>query len=408
MWRWKCDQSGELRGNNCNLDAGLTGGINRAGDFANNSNLGGDIRRITHNREDNFDIDNRTGDFEVFNKLSYSTPGKIIYSSNNGVIFTLWNESDEFVLVNGRAMRLEDEGHQMYHTLVYQFPECNLVKSIRWLPPMELNENSNTCWFGRFTFLVSHENEAGFEGAISLYSVGDSTEPNEIVSEDYDIESVAVIDDRTNLKKIIVYAYRDEDLLVSEGYCMLSHNVRLCPIIALNSDHIEHECSIDASVACCTNAKYRSSNPSDFRIDESSLQAQHLNAAIRQIDDAMPQKFMVICRPYEKTPHGIIYSDERLDLRIYDLHLNMERVIPLQDSVPPSLFIFEHDYWMDEYSIIIAGDLFPDRLTFHDLFYDIVIPKSTNHIKAVNCAGFSKHGVLCTVSDDGFVKFWKQ
>ena len=349
--------------------------------------------------------------FTVFNKLCYSTPGpeEMINSpdATDGVMFTIFNESDDFVLVNGRAMRLEDQGTQMFHILIYKFPECYLVRSIKWDIHKDYYDNSNPCWFGGLTFLVTEDTEAGYEGIVVLHSVFESMSDKVLISEDCDIESLVVLNDVASCRKVLVYAHGDDALVQSDGYSMLPHNVTLCSIrCSLPDNNSEHECLPDPSVACCVNAKYRSPHPVDFTVDESSTQTRHLCAAIRQVDDAMSQNCIVVCRPYDKTPHGITYSDERLDLRIYDLQFNLTRVIPLQSMVPPSLFIFEHDYWIDENCVLIAGDLNPERLYFHDFYYNVTIAKNTQHSKVINCAAFSKQGVLCTASDDGLVKFW--
>ena len=328
-----------------------------------------------------------------------------------GVRYTLFNETDEFFLVFGLRLKLDGEQHagKFYQVLVYTFPDCYLTRTVEWLDSDLGNCDANPGWFGQYTFITSAVNDQGFTGRLLVWSVFDQFEYVELVNVDYDIEDVVVINDKNGSQKLLTFCYIDDELNDNFEHSLNAHRISLYRI---HSDLPMRDHVCKRGSFCCIDSKYWSPDLDHYVPNIFPTIDKHLGAAIRQIDDSLTQNFAVICRPTRKPDekNDSHYSDEKLDLRIYDLQMNLLRIVPLQAMVPPKLYLFDHDYWLDEYmnSLLISGDLDPGLLHYYDLHFNVQIKKKTGHTEALNYAGFSPRSpfLLCTASDDYLVKFW--
>ena len=352
---------------------------------------------------------------EVFNKLYISCnqdSGEGSKDSDHGLRYTLFNATDEFLLVFGLQMQLDGPNYsdRLFQVLVYTFPDCYLTRTVDW----NLNQaDANPGWFGRYTFLINErnqvQNDSGFEGKLVVWSVFEQYESKELVNVDYDIEDVAVMNDGSALQKVLVFCYIDDEAHNDWEYSQNAHKIT-CYVVNSDLPRQDHVC--DPKFFCCVESRYRSPDPSHYTCCKHPFIDKHIGASIRQIDDSVIENFGVICRPILETcDHGNIkYSKEKLDLRIFDLKMKLMRVVPLQSMVPPQLYLFEHDYWLDEHlhSLLISGDLYPGLLHYFDLHYNVYIKKNTGHTEGLNYAAFSPNApfLLCTVSDDNLIKFW--
>lgn len=326
-----------------------------------------------------------------------------------GVRYTLFNETDEFFLVFGLQLQLDGEQHtgKLYQVLVYTFPDCYMTRTIEWLGVE--NCDANPGWLGRFTFTISANNDQGFVGRVLLCSVFDRYDSVELVNIYNDIEDIAIMNDKSGMQKFLAFCYIDDELNDDLEYSQNAHKMAL---YAIHSDLPMRDHICNPRRFCCIESKYWSPDPAHYTSDTYPSIDKHLGAAIRQIDDTLTPNFAVICRPTRKPDeqNNSYYSDDRLDLRIYDLKMNLLRKVPLQTMVPPKLYLFDHDYWLDENinSLLISGDLDPGLLHYYDLYFNVHVKKKTGHTLGLNYAGFSPSSpfFLCTVSDDYLVKFW--
>jgi hypothetical protein len=349
----------------------------------------------------------------IFNKFYISCKEDTGLNSadmGSGIRYTVFNETDEFLLVFGLKLQIDksDGSDTMHQVLVYTFPECYLVRTVDWWDNFG---DANPCWFSRYTFIITESNKRGFEGKLKVWSVFEHYQSKTLVNVDYDIDNVAVMNDGSALRKLLFFSYIDDENHDDFEYSLSSHKIS-CFAVKSDLSIQYHVCSHEQY--CCVESKYWSPDPNRYMCDKYPLIDKHLGAAIRQIDDSLTEKFGVICRPVGEKGENFYknskYSEEKLDLRVFDLKMNLLKIVPLQSMVPPQLFLLDHDYWFDHHlnSLLISGDLDPGLLYYHDLHYDVHVKKSTGHTEGLNCAAFSPNSpfLLCTVSDDNLVKFW--
>ena len=358
---------------------------------------------------------------EIFNKLYISCNEKadqgIQKDTESGIRYTLFSETDEYLMIFGLQLQLDGEAYsdKMFQVLIYTFPDCFLAKTVDW---WDNNCDASPGWLGRSTFIITELNESGYAGKLMVWSVFKQHKPKEIVNVDYDIEDVAVMNSRNGLQKLLSFCYDEDERLDEDDdddFVDYTENRHKMSFYVVNSDLPLKEHVCNPKRFCCVESKYYSPNPNHYSCDRHPVMDKHFGAAIRQVDDSLTDNFAVVCRPIRENCDQdqigkIKYSKEKLDLRIFDLKMNLMRVVPLQSMVPPQLYLFDHDYWLDEHfnSLMISGDLHPGLLHYYDLHYNVHIKKNTGHTEGLNYAAFAPNTpfLLCTVSDDYLIKFW--
>ena len=232
---------------------------------------------------------------DIVNKVDVSCvpdSERAIFSRHIGVLYTLFNETDEFFLVFGSQLRLEGEQHsgKLYQVLVYTFPDCYVTKTVDVNPPETVE--ANPVWFGRYTFIITQQSDLyRVYGSLQVCSVFEKFDSVELVNVDNHVDHKAVINSKQTGHKYLVFGYVDDDEHWDLEYFDNAHNISIFAICSNLCPQCDPECISRIDL------KYQSPDPVHFIPHKSAMIDKHLGASICQIDDGLTQNFAVICRP---------------------------------------------------------------------------------------------------------------
>ena len=341
----------------------------------------------------------------------------------DGISYTLFNQSDDLLLVNGMRMMLNVDSGKEYKVLIYSFPELVLVRKLRDRDQGFSRRHINPSWFGKTTFIAAEHTtvdmpEELFDRDSALIIVHSALSKNfkTLLEFPNEVDDVDIINHSPTGGKVLIFSFQDEEIRQGNDDFPIEHNNLAVCLITSGCEVGPHTCTTRSEKGagtvkyCCIESKFTSTELEHYACEELSQRTVCVNAAIRQVEtEVVPGAIGVVCRPYQSTPEGPKYSETQVDFRIFDFELNFLRVVvDLASVVPPSLFLFEHDYWIDKQYMITPGDLNPGVLHYFDFHYEIFIRKETGHFEGINCAAFNPKDsrFLVTVSDDFLIKFW--
>ena len=338
-----------------------------------------------------------------------------IITGSRGISGTLFNSTDELLLVNGLKMvpNVDEYPLEDFRMLIYSFPGLLPVRRIN-MENHFVDRVMFPSWFGQTSFIAAEKIPGGTSHCIVIHSAV-SKNSKTLLEFQGEVFHVDIINHSTTGNKMLVFSFQDD----FDQFNPYAHNNLVTYVVTSDCKVVPHTCntSIEKETGlirdCCIDSKFVSPELEHYSCSEWSKNTVCVDAALGHSDTKLvPGAICVVCEPYQITPEALKYSN--VEFRVYDLDLNMLRVLlDLANAVQfvrPDIFLMSN-YWIDpkQCNIMISvDDCNPGVLQYYDFHYKIFIRKKTGHVQGINCSAFNptNPNFLVTVSYDCVMKFW--